>query len=203
MTVTALDGVAFDEIVVESNLNVRQKPLPPMRRLQRSPNNPLVHHKLIRSKRQYDGFYYPQQTAFNQLGFNGFGGGGHQPQPQQYGHNFQQPGFYGQQHQGFGGQQAQGLGGAQQQYPGFDQQQQQPSFGGLNNKNQPPHYGGSSSSANANSHSSGFGAQGFGSSVAGAQAQGFEAHGPQGGFGASAANADTQSIQVGPNGFQV
>lgn len=173
----ALDGIAFDEIVVESNLNIRQKPLPPMRRLQR---NPITN---IRAKRQFNE-YFPQQSPFNHQG----------QQQHHHGHNGgQQHGFNGQQQyqqQGFNGQ---------QQYPGFVQQQP---FGGFNNNQQQQHYGGSSSSSNANSHSSGFGPQGFGSAAASAQAQGFETDGPFGGFGASAANADTQSFQVGPNGFQ-
>lgn len=87
-------------------------------------------------------------------------------------------------------------------------------------------YENSQSTSNANSNSFGFGPNGFGAANALAQAQGnfsvkynatspstifvcfyistgFQAQGPLGQFGASAANTITDSFQAGPGGIQV
>lgn len=73
----AFDGIAFDEIIVESNLNVRKKPGTPARRLQRSVPVALSNTDLdlveqyVRQKRQFNNQRHRQQRpSFNGAGFN-------------------------------------------------------------------------------------------------------------------------------------
>lgn len=76
-TYTAIEGIAFDEIVVESSLNVRKKPATPARRQQRSTlitfpikNDQFVLKQYIRQKRQYkQNQYRPQRPSYNNNGF--------------------------------------------------------------------------------------------------------------------------------------
>lgn len=63
--------------------------------------------------------------------------------------------------------------------------------------------GSSSSAANAFAHDNYFGPNHFGSSLGNAQAQSFGTDGAFGGIGASAANTNSHSFNLGPNGINV